>query len=61
MAILVDRVEDDSLPLPEGAEHGTLERPWPKEHLGAVDITDNDPGTSHGIVGLDDTLVHVRP
>lgn len=57
-AILVDDVEDDSLPLAQGAEYRALQRARAEKDLGSIGIAHDDPDTGDRVIGLDDALVH---
>ncbi len=55
-------LEQDALPLTEGAEDAAFEGPWTEHHLGPVGVTDDDPDARRGVVHLDDSLRHrIRP
>lgn len=58
--IVLDRLEDDPLPLTQGAEHGAAERSRADEDLGAVVVTDDDADAGDGVIGLDHALKHAQ-
>ena len=48
--------QHDPLTLAEHAEDRPLQRARSQQHLGAVEIVDDDPRTGEGVVDLDDSL-----